>query len=269
MLICLDPFGRLGNRLFLSAHLIAFSCKNQIPLWNPSFGEYASFFPWLEGNAGMAYPWRETGSVQEAKRDRLFQLVREHLPWSRRYRHWKPEAYDFDRHDDPRLMEPLRAGYDVFFRGWLFRGPESVKTYRPQILEVFRFSETVERWADEQIAALKAPVDWLVGVHVRWEDYRGTEHFLDQQAFRLRMTQAQAFWPNRKVGFLLFSNETIGKTGWGLASVELSPGKTVPEDLALMSRCDALMGPPSTFSGWACPTRTLQAFARLKTRTKR
>lgn len=251
MLINLEPFGRLGNRLFFGAHLLAFGLRFDVPTLNLGFAEYAPLFPWMEGNAALAYPWRETGNSRMARA-----LLRRHqcieiLPWSHRFRYWGDRDFNFDETQKARLLGPLREGRDVYLRAWLFRGFESVTRFRPQILEVFRPSDDILGRTGEFLGGVRSGGDKIVGVHVRWEDYRGTPFFLDQQGFVQRMRQVRDLSVGERVRFVLFSNETLPSEGWGDLDVIVSPSPSILFDLQAMSACDALMGPPSTFSGWA------------------
>jgi hypothetical protein len=148
-------------------------------------------------------------------------------------------------------LDALRQGKPVYFSSWLFRGFESVRRHRNAILRVFQFSSALVGQVEAWMEGMKSGADWLVGVHVRWEDYRGTVYFLDQEAFRNRMEAFQALHPDKRIRFLLFSSERLPAEGWGDLDVRLSPGTTPEFDLQAMASCQYLMAPPSTFSGWA------------------
>ena len=45
VIVIVRNFGQLGNRLLLSAHLIAAAREYGVTLVNPSFAEYAQYFP--------------------------------------------------------------------------------------------------------------------------------------------------------------------------------------------------------------------------------
>jgi hypothetical protein len=56
--------------------------------------------------------------------------------------------------------------------------------------------------------------------------------------------------PGQNLTFLVFSNEQLEASAFDGLPVVLSDNSAVV-DLALMGRCQYLMGPPSTFSAWA------------------
>lgn len=251
MLVNLEPFGRLGNRLFLGAHLVAFSLKHEVPLLNLGFGEYAGDFPWFEGNRAFAFPWRETGTLADAAKLTRGHRWLERMPWAKRFRYWGTEDWNFDARDTTILTKPLLEGRDVYFRSWLFRGKASVARHRSTILEVFRPPLELAEEVETQVDRWRSDSPLLVGVHVRWEDYRGTDYFIDQPGFRARMEGLRGLWPDRTVRFVLFSNESLPTDGWGDLDVARSSGTSPLYDLTAMAHCDVLIGPPSTFSGWA------------------
>lgn len=251
MLVNLEPYGRLGNRLFLGAHLVAFSLHFNVPVLNLGFGEYHDLFPWMEGNAGFAFPWAATGNDDDARQARKKYHFREMLPWSKRFHYSGDKDWEFDgERGFPFTQEQLRE-HDVYFRAWLFRGYSALNRHQERVLEVFRFQDPVVRGASGWVEEHRKQAEILIGVHIRWEDYRATEWFLDQEMFQLRMKSVLPLFAGKSVRFLVFSNEKVPRSGWGALDVAFSPGSSPEFDLSAMSRCDYLLAPPSTFSGWA------------------
>lgn len=234
MLVNLEGYGRLGNRLFLDAHLSAFCWKHGFTLRNAALDVYSAGFAGL----GPA-PSSPLGLWWQAK-----------LPWSRHFRYWGRQNLDFDETEVPDLVEPLSRGKTVFFHGWLFRGFASVARFRDKILARYRPLPSTEAWADQAVADARARGDVVIGVHVRWEDYRGTVNFLSLDQYRLAMTGVAAALAPRRASFLIFSNEELPRDGFGPLEVAFPNGDPL-QDLTAMARCDYLMAPTSTFSGWA------------------
>jgi hypothetical protein len=236
MLIAVQGFGRLGNRLFLSAHLRAFCLKYGIPFEDWAMAPYGHWFPSLEtpkGRLPFALRW-----------------LQERLPWSVRFQNWTGETVNFDLLTPPKLLEPLQRGRDVFYQGWLFRGYESLAVYRPEILRLFRPAPAVVDAADRFWSRFFSAEDTVVGVHVRWEDYRGTANFIPLPGFLEAMESVKRLLAGKQVRFLIFSNESLDEGSFSGFDAVLSRCNPA-EDLTLMSRCQYLVGPPSTFSGWA------------------
>jgi hypothetical protein len=250
MLINLEPFGRLGNRLFLAAHLVAFSEHFQVPVLNLGMGEYVNLFPWMAGNAAFAYPWAPTGSLVKANVLRAVHSLKERFPWSRRFHHWEGENYVFDDGRGFPYLDELRRQRAVYFRAWLFRGFTAVAEHRSKILEIFHPAPEVCTRAEAFLGDLRSAGDLVIGVHVRWQDYRGTDNFFSLREFQEVMQRCLALFPTKRIVFAVFSNEALGPDGFPGLSVRLANGAPI-EDLTAMAGCDLLIGPPSTFSGWA------------------
>jgi hypothetical protein len=94
----------------------------------------------------------------------------------------------------------------------------------------------------------------LVGVHIRRGDYRvfadGAWFFEDEVYARI-MKDLKASYPGPgEVGFLLVSDESLDTSSFDPIA-PLTFGKNDPGlDQALLSLCDFILGPESTFSAW-------------------
>jgi hypothetical protein len=109
------------------------------------------------------------------------------------------------------------------------------------------------RRADEMMRSGK---EVLVGVHVRRGDYAGFaggDYFFELGEYREAMERmVELIGGGKQVRFLVCGNESgVAEAGeWRGMEVVGGTGVAV-EDLALLGRCDFLVGPPSTFSMWA------------------
>ncbi len=236
MLVNLEPFGRLGNRLFLAAHLSAFCWKHKVEFFNPALAPYDRLFPAL---APFTY-WQE----------RLVWVARSWLPGAVRFFYWGDRELNFDQERIPQLEHPLQEGKTVFFRAWLFRGYESVSSFRERIVERFRPHPSVVDSASNFATYAKSRGDLLVGVHLRWADYRGTKHFLSLAEYLAGMQSVCQLFKPHKVVFLVFSNEPLPHSDFSKFTAVFPNGSAI-QDMTLMAQCDYLMAPPSTFSSWA------------------
>jgi hypothetical protein len=95
----------------------------------------------------------------------------------------------------------------------------------------------------------------LLGVHIRRGDYRtwsGGQYFYDDEVYLQKLREAAALFPNRSLQIVLSSNEPVnlGLYRKAFPQTRLAIG-LMAEDLLLLSKCDYLIGPPSTYSCWA------------------
>lgn len=93
----------------------------------------------------------------------------------------------------------------------------------------------------------------LVGVHARrgdYETYEGGKYFYSWDFYLQKIKEMESMLGgNNKVKFILFSNEKAPSTFKSKNLIISSEPWYI--DHHLMSQCDYLMGPPSTFTIWA------------------
>jgi hypothetical protein len=66
------------------------------------------------------------------------------------------------------------------------------------------------------------------------------------------MKQMEDLYPNQRVQFILSSNEPVNLDYFQKQFSDVRPAiGTMGEDLHLLSQCDYLIGPPSSYSAWA------------------
>ena len=104
------------------------------------------------------------------------------------------------------------------------------------------------------LKGLKDKGDILVGVHVRRTDYKTFlcgRYYFEDDVYCREMCNAQGLLAKRgTVLFVVFSDECLDESHFDWLPCYFQHGSAV-EDQWMMSQCDFLMGPPSTFSAWA------------------
>ena len=83
---------------------------------------------------------------------------------------------DEDDSFDPRIATLSKAHIAVF-EGWRLRSHKQIFLSRPKILDAFRPRPEVVEKVSERIQRAREHGDKVLGVHIRWEDYRGSEMF--------------------------------------------------------------------------------------------
>ena len=249
MIVTFYRFGRLGNRLFTFSNLIAFSELHRVPVLAPSFSEYRRNFPFFRDNPACAYGFGEVRPPGMTAARMVAAAAKVGLVPTVRF--WEGRYVYFDREDagDPRVAAMLQAPR-VLFEGWDFCSREAIRAFRGRICEVF----TPDGRIMEAVSARMAPFgdrgDILVGVHVRWGDYRGTSRFFDLSEYVARMKQIRALLSPSRVMFVVLSPEMVPPESLPENSVILRGGSPL-EDMYSLAACGYIVGPPSTFSMWA------------------
>jgi len=250
MIITYKPFGRLGNRLFLFAHLMAFSDLYSISVRNFAFQEYVNDFPYWVNHESCQYGEGEDAGALSRYPLPLLKLADVFHVFPR-VEFWGDRDVIFDEEDsvDPRIRKLIEARA-VFFEGWKFRSHKQILLSKPKIKDAFRPNVGILKKTAQRLARARQRGDKVLGVHVRWEDYRGTERFFTIQQFVGYIEAIRSSLGGHKVCCLVCSPEQFDEALLPPECIVLRDGSPVT-DLYTLSECDYVLGPPSTFSGWA------------------
>jgi hypothetical protein len=253
--------GRLGNRLFLSAYFMANALAQRYRLMNPALGEYAAYFEGSARDPLCSFPERSAVLDPEVAGQcrniavSLLPLVSHLLPHSSildiRTTHDSRDAvYDLNGED---YHQRLDRGGRLFVKGWKFRDHEHLVSEHRAIAEYFTPVEEIRVKAEHAVRRARAIGDFVIGVHIRQGDYRawkGGIHYFETEQYVHWMREASSLHPGRRIVFLVCASDRVDSALFGGLPVRMGPGEVV-SDLHALSLCDAIMGPPSTFSTWA------------------
>jgi hypothetical protein len=256
MIVAVSQEGQLCNRLFHFSHLISFSLSTGNSLWYPFFSEYSNYFPNLNKKTlhDLHISIYSNG------------LIRSILPRL---------AYIFSQHYQPSLfLTYIKSGNEIvdlahiaqkviknnilILDGWLFRDTNRFVDNAPLLRKLFQFEKNTHDEALRIVSSMKsAPNICLVGIHVRRGDYsqwQGGRYYFDDETYLSAINQISSLLHDqgKKAIFILCSNEPISPASPLLEHPNITlHQKTAIEDLCLLSKCDLLIGPPSTFTIWA------------------
>ena len=166
-------------------------------------------------------------------------------------RFWEKRDVFFDAEDsgDARVQIMMHSPR-VVFEGWNFRSRLAIIKFREQIRTVFAPRENVLAAVERQKTFLKERADVVVGVHIRWGDYRETDMYFELSEYVDRMNQVRSLLAPAKVAFLVCSPEKIPEDAFPDNCV-VSSAENPLEDMYALAECQYIIGPPSTFSMWA------------------
>jgi hypothetical protein len=266
IVIIASKAGRLGNRLFQSAHFMGNALSKGYRLFNPSLADYAHLF---EGSArdpfcGFPQCWRQEDSeFADSCRQVLFQGV-QFIGWVATWgivpgvrvvdirRFDGMEEGDIDL-NGPIFGELLTSGKLILPMGWKFSDHSGMREYRKEIVRYFTPVESITKPAERVVSHAREMGDLLIGVHIRQDDYRQWKsgiHYYETERYAQWMTELSERNLGRRIVFLVCASNAYDETLFTDFSVVKGPGFPAG-DLHALSLCDKIIGPPSTFSGWA------------------
>lgn len=104
------------------------------------------------------------------------------------------------------------------------------------------------------IKEIKRSADLIIGIHMRRGDYNSFlngKYYYSNIQYKTFINNLILVFNNKKIAFLLLSNEEIDKLIFNEYNCYFSSCTGMAEDLYLLSQADYILGPPSTFSAWA------------------
>jgi len=258
VLVIKEKYGRLGNRIWQFAHVIAFCIENGFSVSNPSFAEYSKYFKLTSRDLLCRYPARKTLLHSDLLREALYSGLPALFRVCQKFKVASEialkdeEEQRFDL-ENPKNLVQFDRRKCVFLRGWLFEAPNLLRKHRSAIL---RFFEPLDKYHDnieKKVAEARRNTDLLIGVHIRRGDYRtifNGPFYYEIEDYRKFMKETAQLFPGKRVGFLIVSDERLQTDDWEGFSYVLANGHMI-EDLYSLAKCDLIIGPPSTFANWA------------------
>lgn len=142
----------------------------------------------------------------------------------------------------------------IVAEGWYARWYDLFVKYKPEIIRLFAFNGKTKAGVDRLLASLP-PADIRLGVHIRRGDYKtweGGRYCYGDAQYLSFISQFVGLHPGKRVQVFICGNDPhLDRSLYrqALPQVEVHfPQGNPGEDLYLLSRCDWLIGPPSTFT---------------------
>ncbi len=260
MLVVVEDGGGLANRLFVFANVIVTGLATGHRVVNPAFRHWAGSFEGTEGDHLSFFPRRTRAyfggrlpariAASLSYRSCSFLAVSRGIGAASALSLKWPQHCDLD---DPLVIADFQRRHLVLLKGWLFRNRSGVGRYQIELRSFFRPVPTIRDQANRVVEAARQHAEILVGVHVRHRDYRnfmGGKYFYPFTTYVALMQAVASMHADKKLAFLVCSDAAHDASLADDLKVTVSTMSPV-HDLWALSRCDLLMGPPSTFSAWA------------------
>ncbi|MBS7566818.1 alpha-1,2-fucosyltransferase [Mucilaginibacter sp. Bleaf8] len=245
----LPNFGQLGNQMAILAHLMAFASKYNYQIIYP-------YSPRLKrcldeeqiGKANVFFSKILSNKLLSSFLIKLIKYVCAHKNF---------QFLDILMVNTRFVVDEQAAGKvfpsTIIITDWMFRFYAGVEEQQKDIKTWLSFDKQHTNRPQSFIQKINqdfAPAA-IVGVHVRHGDYatwHGGKFFYDANTYYAKMQQIAAQMPD--CVFVVCSNENIVFENTAGLNIVHAKGSDI-EDLCVLAHCDYIIGPPSTFSGWA------------------
>ena len=156
--------------------------------------------------------------------------------------------------DDTSTINTLLKKRAVVLAGWPIRCWDFLAKHRSRVIDTLKLAEPIGDRAESYIEEIRKSHDKIVGVVIRHGDYRQWEkgrYFFPLEQYLNWIHQFEERMKDLSIAFILTSNE-YHKIDIDRPNIYWSPGTvggkgTYIDSFAVLSRCDIIMTPPSTF----------------------
>ena len=266
LIIVCDKYGRMGNRLFLFTQLIEFSYQNGHEIWLPGFHDYKQFFESTKdmkfirfplGRINIPNPFSETSTfnafnqiyyiLKKIGKNRLFKNINSYSPTD----------------NDPFERISSESAKCILFNGFIFHQYFlGLEHSYPTIKKMFKPSSQYNELIEEPVRNLRSSSDIVVGVLIRQTDYRqwneGKCFFTSSQYARI-LTRLKKSFRDQNLSFFIATDEQQDLSTFKSLNSIIRVGFPI-ENLYALARCDILIGPSSSYIGWAALYGELSLF---------
>lgn len=249
--IIYDGDGQMCNKLLFCAQVVGSAYNHNFMV------KYYSF------------PLYDAIEYQGNEIDKL--VIKEYQPYKYRViinvmtRIWKkitkrnlPYIFRINSKEEAKILESyLEKGSfskkNYFWYGWPYMDYVSLRNNVSILRNYFRFKSEIIETAKQKLGETKNIK--IYGIHMRRGDYKawhGGKYYFNDDVYIRLAKEIVEISVNQKVRIVLFSNEAIDENKWKISEAEIVISNNPPMlDLCMMSLCDVILGPPSSFSGWA------------------
>lgn len=264
MVVLVSKEGQLANRLFHASSFIVNAQEHHYSLRHSFFDDYYPFFSEsLNENKTQLRCWGKKSSFVVRLRQRMLTLLTKvllklkirKLPFFEIIENssYEQGAPSFDLNDKAYLQKAKSK--IVFISGWLFRDSINFEKHKDLLINLWRPNTNFQNNIGAYYKKYKQDHDVLIGVHMRGGDYKkfegGKWYYTPEEYYqKIKEVADLKIVEGKKPAFVICSNEKVSIAGTEKFSV-YNESRHFIEDLYLLSKCDYIIGPPSTFSMWA------------------
>lgn len=266
-------YGRLCNRLFNAAHILALAIENKHTFVNLAFYEYAEHFRTTQNDIFCRYP-AKNGLVKSNKIIAMllyypvyhFATFLYYLSKIGINTRWlglytiRPQGgkdkivLNLDGDTSSLPMDLSDISRTVFFQGWELRAFACLRKHGDKVRDYFKPTEEYLSDINAFITEHREGCDVLIGIVIRHGNYRkwqNGKYFYPLDTYVNVMKQLTQQLRGKKIKFLIFSDDEQDTSVFKSADMDFffRSGHMI-ENLYSLAECDYIVSAPSTYGMW-------------------
>ena len=144
---------------------------------------------------------------------------------------------------------------NIIVEGWNIRYYDLFEKYKSEIQELFEFKKNIRKNVETLLKSSTLDDAVTIGVHIRRGDYKtifNGRYYFEDSTYIDYIKQTVDLFAGKKVTVYICSNDpSLDKNRYreAIPTCEVCfPNGNAAEDLCLLSSCDYIIGPPSSYS---------------------
>ena len=259
LIIGAEQYGRIGNRLYLGAHLVAWAKKKNALLLHPGFHDYENLFAATCYDALVRFPEPKAPLRLPPRPKKMLRLSLDRLS----IRFLNQEHKIFQTLDlQPGglniaangVLDQVTARPINFIRGFIYNNTcTHIVDAFPEIKNHYRPRRCYIPLIESPINNLRETCDLVLGIVIRHGDFkswRGGEYFFPTDEYIQFMDQCVALLEDIRIGFFIASDEEQDPSLFEHHTFHFR-AKHPLENLHSLAACDGMIAAASSFTGWA------------------
>lgn len=246
MILIIADTGQLGNKLLLLSNSLSTAIKNNDRLITYSFNEYEKYFNIYNSNKIIKSRTKLLNNKIIKKimikiLNILYEKSIRHLPLNIKLIKKDTDIKQYDKKNKYIIID------------WTYRDIENLLLFKSEINKIISIESEYKKNIDTEIEECKKNYDILIGVHIRRGDYKewmDGKYYFSFEQYNKVLNEINNLYIDKEVLFILVSNEQISKKFFKGINIKINEGRFI-EDLYLLSKCDFIVGPLSTFNRWS------------------
>jgi hypothetical protein len=276
--------GELGNRLVSYSYLLAYSAEHRVPVTNLCFWRYADLFDRPFSFSERAWVPLSAGAGKKSATERLLRAVlaipafkglrrrflfdgrlvcsprsltaRSLVAVATRFRpaiDWSAKVFGLTLRVESQWQHRCSLLVSRSLKELPSMDPALPVKHAGLLRAQFRLATPLRERLASFLKDLRARHGRLIGIHIRqgdYSEYRDGQWLFDLPTYHRVATYLASMFPGESVGFLISTNGSLPSCTFAGLNVYPAPGD-LALDMYALAACDLIVGPPSTFSGWA------------------